>query len=86
MKKTLILLGALLATACNPVQTSDKDSDYIVDATKTEAADKFEVICLDGVQYWVNRGYGHNNSVLAPRINPQTNLPARCPQLEKRGG
>lgn len=85
MKKTIVVAAFLLASGCNPVQTSTKDSEYMVDVTKTEAADYFEVICLDGVQYWVNMAYGQNNSVLAPRIDEKTLLPARCPQLEKRG-
>lgn len=50
----------------------------IYSAGKPPAEDNVETVCLDGVSYWYRR------SSLAPRIDPQTLLPARCANLDKK--
>lgn len=85
MKKLFAVLGAMsLLTACGPmVESGTKDSEYLEEVTKANP-EHFEVICLDGVQYWINQFYGGNSSVLAPRINKDTLLPTKCPQNMKQ--
>lgn len=79
------LLIGLSLSSCGPiVEAGDKDSENLVDLTQTEDRNNFKVICLDGVQYWINSMYGGNGSVLAPRINRDTLLPARCPQTQRQ--
>jgi len=84
MRVLFVAIASLALTSCGPiVEAGEQDSEHLVDVTQTEDKANFKVICLDGVQYWINSFYGGNSSVLAPRINKDTLLPAKCPQSTK---
>ena len=64
MKKSLIaVVVAVLLSGC--------DADF--------TANKFETICLDGVEYWTTN-YNARPHALAIKADPVTLAPVRCDQ------
>jgi hypothetical protein len=74
MKRIILAIAATLSLAAGEPNKSNAFG-FQYDA----AEDRFETICLDGVEYWV-RAAG-NGSYLATRIDPETLQPRRCKQL-----
>ena len=73
MKIIAILALAVILTGCNPRNGHTAS----VESRKANIPeDYFVAVCLDGVEYWM-RETGHL-SYLAPRIDPETLMPARC--------
>lgn len=77
MKKLLIALAAVAAlSACGKKEDGKNSTMSLPGANGLE----FEVVCLDGVQYWVHisDGYSEAFGLMSPKIDKLTLQPTRC--------
>lgn len=77
MKKLLIALAAVAAlSACSKKEDGKTTTMSLPGANGLE----FDVVCLDGVQYWVNisDGYSEAFGLMSPKIDKLTLQPTRC--------